>query len=139
MSADVFFIDSNVWLYSMFISPDDEEKQRQAAEIIDACDPLISYQVIQEVLANVVRKHKPAKQELQRILQGFVADCTIISITPPLIEQAIELMDRYHVSYWDSLIISTALAGQATILYSEDMHDGLVVDQRLTIKNPFNV
>ncbi len=137
MSDELIFIDSNVWLYSLFISPDDDDKQRQAAEIIDPCEPLISYQVIQEVLANVIRKLKPSQQKLHEILQGLLEDCTIIPITTELIQQALTLMDRYQVSFWDSLIISTALAGRATILYSEDMHDGLVIENQLTIKNPF--
>ena len=49
---------------------------------------------------------------------------------------ASDLRSAYHLSYWDSLIIASALAVGATILYTEDMHDGLIVDNQLTIVNP---
>lgn len=41
-----------------------------------------------------------------------------------------------EVSYWDSLIITCALSVGATTLYSEDMHEGLVINQQLKIINP---
>lgn len=44
---------------------------------------------------------------------------------------------RYNFSFWDSLIVACALAAGASILYSEDMQDGLVVDSQLQIVNPF--
>ncbi len=47
------------------------------------------------------------------------------------------LRSRYNFSFWDSLIVACALAGGASILYSEDMQDGLVVDGQLEILNPF--
>ena len=36
-----------------------------------------------------------------------------------------------------NLIVATALRANAEILYSEDMQDGLIVRDRLTIRNPF--
>lgn len=92
--------------------------------------------MIQEVCANLIKKEKADLQKLRTILQGF-KDYTIIPISLDLVRQALDLIERNQVSYWDSLIISTALAGNATILYSEDMHDGLVIENRLTIRNPF--
>lgn len=43
----------------------------------------------------------------------------------------------YSLSHWDSLKVATALQSDPTLLYSEDMQDGLVVDKQLTITNPF--
>ncbi len=39
-------------------------------------------------------------------------------------------------SFWDSLIIASALHVDAKILYSEDMQDGLIVSGKLAIINP---
>jgi predicted nucleic acid-binding protein len=41
------------------------------------------------------------------------------------------------LSYWDSLIVATALEADATLLYSEDMHHDLWINARLRIVNPF--
>ena len=50
---------------------------------------------------------------------------------------ASELREAYSLSYWDSLIAATALEAGAAILYSEDMQDGLWINARLQIVNPF--
>ena len=50
---------------------------------------------------------------------------------------ASQLRENYSLSHWDSLIVSVALHSGATQLYSEDMQDGLVLDEQLTIVNPF--
>lgn len=49
--------------------------------------------------------------------------------------RAVAVKDRYGFSYYDSLIVATALENQCIFLYSEDMHHGQVVDT-LTIINP---
>ena len=41
------------------------------------------------------------------------------------------------MAYWDSIIVASALENRCSILYTEDMQHGQVVDQRLTIVNPF--
>jgi predicted nucleic acid-binding protein len=135
MKDDIVFADSNIWLYSLFVSPNSTKRQI-ATELIENYKPILSYQVIQEVCANLIKKEKADLQKLRTILQGF-KDYTIVPISLDLVRQALDLIERNQVSFWDSLIISTALAGNATILYSEDMHDGLVIENRLTIRNPF--
>jgi predicted nucleic acid-binding protein len=47
------------------------------------------------------------------------------------------LREQYAFSFWDSLIVSSALQADAVILYSEDMQDGLVVENRVRIIDPF--
>lgn len=49
---------------------------------------------------------------------------------------ASKLRQNHRFSYWDSLIVASALKAQAEIIYSEDMQHGLVVDKILTIINP---
>jgi predicted nucleic acid-binding protein len=43
---------------------------------------------------------------------------------------------HYQFSYWDSLIIASALETGCSILFSEDMQDGQVIESTLTIRNP---
>ena len=44
---------------------------------------------------------------------------------------------QYKFSYWDSLIIASALENECDTLYTEDMQDGLIIEGKLTIVNPF--
>lgn len=44
---------------------------------------------------------------------------------------------RYDLQFFDAVIIAVARRAGATLLLSEDMHDGFVIDG-LTIRNPFD-
>lgn len=54
-----------------------------------------------------------------------------------ILQSASDLRMSYSLSFWDSLIVASPLAGGADILYSEDMQDGLRVSDRVNIVNPF--
>jgi len=56
---------------------------------------------------------------------------------PATVEQACRIADNYKFSFYDSLIVSAALACNCAILYSEDMHHGQLIEDRLKIINPF--
>ena len=47
------------------------------------------------------------------------------------------MAERFRLSVYDGLIVAAALETGCDVLYSEDMHHGLVVDRRLRIENPF--
>ena len=40
------------------------------------------------------------------------------------------------VSFWDSLIVASAIENQCSILYTEDMQNGQIIEDRLKIVNP---
>ncbi|HNW49555.1 MAG TPA: hypothetical protein PKH79_00650 [Prolixibacteraceae bacterium] len=56
---------------------------------------------------------------------------------PDTVVKAVVIAEQYGFSFYDSLIIAAALEERCDILFSEDMHDGLVIDQSLSIINPF--
>lgn len=49
---------------------------------------------------------------------------------------AAELVERFNLQFFDAVIVAVARRSGATILLSEDMHDGLEIDG-LRIVNPF--
>jgi predicted nucleic acid-binding protein len=53
------------------------------------------------------------------------------------IRNALEIHFKYQYSYYDSLIISSALENECSILYSEDLHHNQKIENTLTIINPF--
>ncbi len=50
-----------------------------------------------------------------------------------------DIKKRYRFSYWDSLIIASALENNCSILYSEDMQHSQVIEDNLKIINPFEM
>ncbi len=51
--------------------------------------------------------------------------------------EALRVSERHGCAIFDALVVAAALRANCRILRSEDMHDGLVVDGRLRIANPF--
>ena len=68
---------------------------------------------------------------------SFYSKYQVISFNLNILESASNIRTQYNISFWDSLIVSCALSADVDILYSEDMQDGLILDKKLTIINPF--
>jgi predicted nucleic acid-binding protein len=52
-------------------------------------------------------------------------------------DEALRLGERYGLSMFDALIVAAARQGEYSLLYSEDLQDGMVIDGTLRIVNPF--
>ena len=130
------FVDSNIWLYA-FIEGDDPTKTAMAKGVVTGPHIVTSAQVINEVARNLLRKARFTEERIQALIASFHARYTVVPLDQAMLLRASELRVRHQFAFWDSLIVTAALAGQAEILYSEDMHDGLLVDGRLHIRNPF--
>lgn len=137
MTAERCFIDSNIWLYSFTAREDETDKRLTARTLLSAVDPTISTQVINEVCANLIRKFGYSEAEVVHTLNSLYRRCYVKTLTRPVFTGASRLRQAYPLSYWDSVIIATALQAGATTLYTEDMQDGLLVFDQLHIINPF--
>lgn len=139
MSApSIHFLDTNIWLYAM-ITGQDAGKAQMAQHVIAASlsTLIVSTQVINEVCVNLIKHEQFTPAQTRDVILDYYARFPVIAVDQTVLVRATHLRERYTFSYWDSLIVASALIGQATRLVSEDMHDGLVVDQQLTIYNPF--
>jgi predicted nucleic acid-binding protein len=131
------FIDTNIWLYAL-IEDDDPGKSARAKLLIETRSAVIvSTQVINEVCINLIKKAQLPEQHVQQLIESFYAKYLVVELSKPLLLKASALREQYAFSFWDSLIVSSALSADASALYSEDMQDGLVVEDRLRIINPF--
>jgi predicted nucleic acid-binding protein len=62
--------------------------------------------------------------------------CDVTPLDIQTYKEAYKIRDRYNVSYWDSLIVASALDNECEILYSEDMQHNLKIEDKLLIRNP---
>ncbi len=100
-------------------------------------EKIISTQVINEFI-NVMRKKRAVPiATLQGVVRELGSLCTVSLVTMETIECALGISQSHKYSYFDSLIIASAIENSCTILYSEDMHHKHVVADGLTILNPF--
>jgi predicted nucleic acid-binding protein len=61
------------------------------------------------------------------------------AITVEIHEAGIALAERYRLSVYDGMIAGAALDADCDVLWSEDMQDGLLIEGRLRVRNPFPV
>ena len=59
-----------------------------------------------------------------------------VYFTKGLVDKAIKILDSLEYGWYDSLIISTALESGVSILYTEDLQNGQVIEG-VEIVNPF--
>ena len=130
------FVDSNIWLYAI---PDESNggKREKALALLQEPDLCFSTQVVNEVLSNILKQQIGSERYVQQLLDHMSRDHVILEVNIEDIRIASGLREEYRLSYWDSVIVSSALRANAHTLYSEDMRDGLVVRNKLTIRNPF--
>ena len=57
----------------------------------------------------------------------------MIDLTIETVRHAIELGERHSLSHWDALIVAAALQAECEILYSEDLQDGQIFEERLKV------
>ncbi|NPA54423.1 MAG: PIN domain-containing protein [Aquificae bacterium] len=134
---DKIFIDTNIWLYAFMEG--NEEKSLIARKIIEENTESIclSTQVINEICINLLKKADFSEKEIQELIVNM---SNVYEICPVDINDCIkasELREKFYLSYWDSLIVASALNSNCSILYSEDMQHNQIIENKLRIINPF--
>ncbi len=130
---DRFFADSNVIIYSL---GKDRIKKGIAVDLINQY-PTISTQVINEVAHIAIKKLKLSKKEAFEIGRTLISNCETLSVNEIIVLRGFEISERYQFSIWDSMIVAAAIEGHCDILYTEDLQDGQMIENKLTVKNPF--
>jgi len=131
MSAE--FADTNVVLYLL----DDGPKADRAEEILGQ-GPRISVQVLNEALVSCRRKAGLSWEDTAAFLAGIQSLCAAEDLTIQTHQVGRALAEKYQLSVYDAMIVSAALIAGCTTLWSEDMHDGLLVEGQLRVVNPFS-
>ena len=133
MSDKRTFVDTNVILY---LFTDNDRRKEIVTSLLSSAN-IISTQVVNENVNVCLRKLKFGKEEAYAHGKSLLDIFSVVNLFPSTITMAFHLSVKYGFSYWDSLIVATALENNCEILLSEDMQDGLLVENKLKIINPF--
>jgi predicted nucleic acid-binding protein len=128
------FLDSNVLLY--FASGDAAKAAR--AEALMEEGGTISVQVLNEMALVMRRKFHYDWERIAAVLAAVRSAFDVTGVGLGTHERALALARRYDLRIYAALIAAAALISDCDTLWSEDMHDGLVIDRRLTVRNPFS-
>jgi predicted nucleic acid-binding protein len=130
------FVDTNIWLYA-FIESGDAAQRQIAKAVAGRSEIVVSVQVINETCVNLLKKAATSETIIRQLVTSFYDKYTVIDFDAGILLTASELREKYSFSFWDSIIIASALRAGCEALYTEDMQHGLKVDDQLTIVNPF--
>ena len=135
--SDKAFLDTNILIY--FYSEDDEHKRNAAYETLNNNDCVTSVQAMNESSNVWFRKFNWSASKIKEHLDNIEMVCDeVFPIHRNTINKALSLKERYGYSYYDCLMLASALDGNCQIIYTEDMSDGQIIDNTLKITNPFS-
>lgn len=138
------FVDTNIYIYALTKSQDqaDESKRIVALSVfetlIESQAIVTSTQVLNEFHSNLVKKFKLTDATVFNIVEQNILPVSLIApISFQKYHSAYHLRSEYSLSFWDSLIVASALENNCTTLYSEDMQHQQNIENQLVIINPF--
>ena len=134
-----FFVDTNLLVYAYDSSAG--KKWKTSLEVLSLLwthrTGVISTQVIQELFVSLTQKVKnPIDPEMAKEIISDLVQWPLVVNDGKNILRAIDLQIKYHLSFWDSLVLQAAIASKSEFLLSEDFQNGQVIES-VTIVNPF--
>lgn len=127
------FLDSNVVVYAFSDDP-----RNTVAETLLGRGCEISVQVLNEVVNVARRKLGFSWAEIGDAIEAITTlSRTIHPLDLATHRNAVRVAERYGFGFHDALIVASALRAGCTLLHSEDLQHGLVVEGQLRIENPF--
>ena len=128
------FIDSNVLVY--LVDKDISKKEIVISLTTTKC--LISTQVVAENMNVCLKKLNLPYSESVKHANELLDKYIIKLIQPSTFKIAFNVLEKYKFSFWDSMIIASALENDCGILYSEDLQHNQLIEGKLRIINPFS-
>lgn len=132
---DRFFIDTNLLIY--YVSNDASRKAVVKDLLVDNENIIISSQVITEFVAATVKKQILSFDDSVKYAKEFLDLFYLGLIDKEAILLSFRIAEQYKYSIWDSLIVASALENNCSKLFTEDLQDSQVIENRLKIVNPF--
>lgn len=135
--GDRVFLDTNLFVYADDIDAGAkrDRAQKLLKELIGDGRAVLSTQVLQEFFVIATRKLGVAAEIARRKVE-LMARLDLVQIRPELILGAIDLHRLRALSFWDALIVRSAVAAGCARVLTEDMQHGEVIDG-VRIENPF--
>jgi predicted nucleic acid-binding protein len=133
MRAVETFFDTDVLLY--LLSADQSKADRSEALLADGGH--LSVQVLNEFASVAARKLKMPWKDVREVLATIRVVCATHALTLDTHDRALSIAERHQLSFYDALIVAAALLADCTVLYSQDLQHGQIIEQKLAICDPY--
>ena len=125
--SDKYFVDTNILMYAHDKAAGAKHERARALveELWRDRTGVVSTQVLQELAVNLRRKAgRPLDGKGTReIIADYLTWQVVVNGGESILE-ALDLEARCQISFWDALVVQSAHASGAEVLYSEDLSDG---------------
>lgn len=137
--TDKLFVDTNILIYAY--DRDAGARHQQAAELIrqlwENGGGVLSTQVLQEFYVNITQKiPKPISFATARGLIDAYRAWQVEVNTVETVLLASEYQERHQLSFWEAMIVASAVQGGAAVLLTEDLNPGQFIEG-VEVRNPF--
>jgi len=132
---DKVFIDTNILIY--LYSADEPDKREKVILVFENYDCITSTQVINEFCNVCIKKMHKNIYDIMAAINEIISVCRLELVNIKIINSALELHNRYNYNYFDCLILASALSSNCKYVFTEDMSDKQIINEKLTIINIF--
>ena len=126
------FFDTSVLLYLLSA---ETEKADRVAGLLER-HGVISVQVLNEFTSVATRKLAMSHADAREVLATIRAVCRTEPLTVEVHDEAVEVAQRYGFSFYDSVIVASAMLANCKTLYSQDLQHRQKIGERLTVIDP---
>jgi predicted nucleic acid-binding protein len=120
----MIFLDTNILLYAISSDAREAEKASKAKAILGGTELTLSVQVLQEFYVQATRPSRPdplSHLEATALIQLWLRH-PIVPLTVQIVQDALNIKNRYQTSYWDAAILAAAASVGCSELLSEDLN-----------------
>ena len=134
--SDRAFLDTNIIIY--MYSEDEVEKRDVVYKLVNNTNCVTSIQVMNEASNIWLKKYTLDRSTIAKFIDEIesISD-EVLSVQRKTINRALDIKEQYGYSYYDCLMLASAIEASCSIILTEDMNDGQVIDGELQIINPF--
>jgi predicted nucleic acid-binding protein len=133
------FVDTNILVYAYDRSEGEKQARAKALvkELWNRHNGCLSIQVLQEFLVNITRK--VAQPVDLGLASQIVQDLSTWRVHIPDVADvlgAIRIQQEYQLSFWDAMVVRSAVQSDCQVIWSEDLSDGQTIEG-IRMTNPF--
>jgi len=133
------FVDTNILIDAHDSSAGGKDVKARALirDLWQSAEGCLRVQVVQELYVNVTQKI--ARPLTPDQAAPRIANLSVWQMHRPGAEDVLDAMllrQRYRLSFWDAMIVASAIQLSCERLWSEDLNAGQVYDT-VTVRNPF--
>lgn len=133
---DKTFLDTNILIY--LYSESEEDKRETLCRILDGRERVTSLQALNEASNVWFKKYRWGGEKIRKHLDNIELICNEVTVVGrSTINTALALKDSYGYSYYDCLMLASALESGCNTILTEDMSNGQTINDSLKITNPF--